>query len=71
MKPEWLEENEGDARSFANARKCFDCAHRGLSHHWTKHRGKGRYVVRECAIHPKCFNTKFSVACKDWVLLGS
>lgn len=65
-KPEWLIQHEKEKAAMAKANHCFDCIHKGEFHHWTKHCGKGRYAVHECAIHPGCMNTEFSIGCDDF-----
>lgn len=67
-RPEWLDENERDRRIRDRANRCISCAsffgrHVGT----TRHRGTGERIdVVECALHPGCMNTKYSLACKDF-----
>lgn len=47
---------------------CYDCEYYGIPIKITKHQGKEKTAVHECELHEGCFNTKFSGACKDFVL---
>lgn len=47
--------------------KCCDCRYftgKYVTH--TVHKGKDKCEVWECAIHPGCNNTRFSLACSDY-----
>lgn len=47
------------------SRLCEDCAHYGPYHHKAKHKGQEWVEVHECAIHPGCMNSKYSIQCPD------
>lgn len=64
-KPQWLIDQEKKKQA-PEPRKCCDCIYYGKIVGTTKHKGKERCNVHECDIHPKCFNTRFSICCDDW-----
>lgn len=67
-KPQWLKDidNEVEKPKF-EPRRCGDCQHfNGKPIKEVKHKNKERCMLWECAIHPGCLNTKYSVRCSDW-----
>lgn len=65
-KPEWLKDKEAEhpERVF---RKCYQCVHFfGQRIGTTKHKSVEKVEVWECAIHPGCLNTKYSICCDDY-----
>lgn len=65
-KPSWLKENEEWERRLIKLKRCHECSHYGPHVRTSKHKGKESTSVHECALHPGCFNTKYSFACKDF-----
>lgn len=64
LKPDWLKEREKKRNAPAPV-TCETCIYFGRFVKWTKHKGKEHCEVRECDIHPKCLNTKYSIRCSD------
>lgn len=67
-KPGWLKEKEKDAkRKRPEPDKCCECVHfSGRCMGETKHKGKEKCMLWECAIHSGCLNTRFSYSCPDF-----
>lgn len=66
-KPEWLVENEKKKSQVKlDPTMCFDCQHLGEVVGHTRHKGQERVEVFECAMHPGCKNTKYSICCDDY-----
>lgn len=67
-KPDWLIEAEKKKNQPVRGYTyCKDCKHfNGKYIRETKHKGKERCAVWECAIHPGCYNTRYSIRCEDW-----
>lgn len=64
-KPEWLINTEQNKKRLELVKYCSQCRYFGKVVKQTKHKGKEWVDVHECAIHPGCFNTKYSVCCGD------
>ena len=66
-KPAWLTEAEWEKYRIRREHSlCIDCAYRGKPFKVTWHKGKEKTAVFECALHPGCYNTKYSISCGDW-----
>lgn len=66
-KPKWLVDAEKKKQQVhREPNHCLDCQHIGEVVKFTKYRNKERTEVYECAIHPGCFNTKYSICCDDF-----
>lgn len=67
-KPKWLKDiDNGVERLKVEHKTCKDCEHfNGKFMREIKYKGKERCALWECAIHPKCYNTKHSIRCSDW-----
>lgn len=66
-KPGWLKDKEAAVEHLERKEVlCRGCAYFGPIVDWTRHLGKERTEVHECDVHPKCFNTIYSVCCEDW-----
>lgn len=65
---EAIEEARRERKIVDKAQKCMMCAHYGPFVHYTRHKNDGpkNVDVHECAIHPGCMNTMYSLACRDW-----
>jgi hypothetical protein len=66
-KPQWLQDIENEKK--IQYEYCFNCIHYGPVIGWTKHKGKEIVEVHECAIHPGCFNTSYSIRCEDYKVM--
>lgn len=64
-----IEEAKRDKKIADKAQRCMMCQHYGPFIKYTRHKNDGPkdVDVHECAIHPGCMNTRFSLACSDWV----
>lgn len=68
MKPKWLIDRERQVKRITvDPDLCGDCANRGLHVKFTKYKGSEWTEMFECSAHPKCFNTKYSLCCEDFV----
>lgn len=65
-KPQWLIDKKEHKPSRILIPRCIDCLHIGTPLRYVKHKDKTRVVLFECAKHPGCYNTQFSLACDDW-----
>jgi hypothetical protein len=66
-KPQWLIDREMQARKMVvEPDLCGDCIYFGRFEKYAKYKGKEKVEVRECDIHPKCFNVKYSICCDDF-----
>lgn len=66
---EAIEEAKRERKIIDKAQKCMMCKHYGPFKKYTRHKNDGPkdVDVHECAIHPGCMNTMYSLACGDWV----
>lgn len=72
MKPDWLIKQESKKFLASDGPvTCETCDHFGKPVKMTKHKGEKWCEVHECAIHPGCYNTRFSLSCSDWVNTSS
>ena len=65
-KPGWMKDNERK-KNLPDPDTCLTCIYFGQVVGFTKYKNKERVEVRECDIHPKCLNTKYSIRCEDWI----
>lgn len=67
-KPKWLTDKENGVEKIKyEPLRCIDCKHfDGKPIKDIKYKGKEKVMLWECAIHPGCYNTKYSVRCRDW-----
>lgn len=66
-KPQWLKDRESGAkRETAEPDFCVSCAYYGPAVKNVRHKNKEWVELHECDIHPKCYNTKYSICCDDF-----
>lgn len=66
-KPKYLVEQSREAAIWDRANKCCECRFYGTFVKKTRARREAKEEdVFECAKHPKCLNTRRSLACSDW-----
>lgn len=68
-KPQWLIDAETKKNKVQRpVDYCIDCIYIGRPFKMTKHKEREWVEVYECDIHPRCFNTKYSICCDDFTL---
>lgn len=66
-KPEWLQDIQHQVHRIKRDPDCCDeCIYFGSFVKYSRHHGSEVVEVRECDIHPGCFNTKYSICCDDF-----
>lgn len=63
-KPEWLKDRERP--KYQPKSWCRNCTQYGRLVGYTRRKDKTMAEVHECAIHPKCLNTAYSIGCDDY-----
>ena len=67
-KPKWLKDKEANAKKLiVEPNHCGDCIYFGKFIKNIKYKNKEWVELRECDIHPNCFNTKYSICCDDYM----
>ena len=64
-KPQWIKIKEQINCRIGNL--CETCSHYGKIVKYAQHKGRETVSVHECAIYPKCYNTKYSIQCEDYL----
>ena len=66
-KPQWMKEKEEYPKAKIKVPYCRDCLFYGEFYMYTKRKGNEITDVHECAKHPGCLNTKYSLSCDDFL----
>lgn len=64
-KPQWLKNKEQINGRIGKL--CKTCTHYGKMVDQAKYKNKEWVEIHECAIHPKCFNSEYSIQCEDYL----